>query len=539
MVYNTILATIEEKFNRVNITGGKHVILDNESQIRLNTGFNINQLMNITFDTYLPYKSKIRKIVDKLKIPGYIDVIVTGQYVDNPQSSWLMVRPVMIFKSSQRIITKNLLFRRDKLLCRAPFSNKKILCPGARHYIDDRVEEFFAQLDEDTRGSQEQGLIFEDVYRMIAENKFFCHPVDYGYHFQVLEGLLKAGRIKNREFQSDREKESERAPGRDYIIKTISVNRENLGDVITLYWDPLPLLEGKMRTYSEAVEMMKQLNAMNYQGYSDWRIPTINELFSIAGDDMHTHQFFPFDNAKKNMKIWTSNLLKEKEKQCLCFCETDAYFVINCIHNDLTHQLYFDIACENDEAFVLPVRSAINPWRQYLKPGQNSKTLSIASLAFMKTSDRSPIPSRGVGKWINKAILKGMSQAEQANKMLKIKKDTTGKLDTDYNANQLVNVFFDPNLTREQKINRIIRDLMNPNQVDLMVTGYFIDDDSSDMVTVRPIVIYKYNREIQTENLQFRKTEFECRDPSTGQTSLCQQASEQITHAVKILLERS
>ncbi len=168
-------------------------------------------------------------------------------------------------------------------------------------------------------------------------------------------------------------------------------------------------------------------------------------------------------------------------------------------------------------------------------PGQSK--LYITHLSFMDAITKTAIANTEVAELINQAVIKGMVEAQQRNANLAV--NVVGHVipNTDRNNNVLVNTTFDPNLTKSQKINQIITDMMNPNGVDVIVTGHYIDDANNPKVSVRPLVIVKHNQKIVTRNLQFSKAELMCEDPNSRKKILCRGAHDQIAQAVQELLE--
>lgn len=168
-------------------------------------------------------------------------------------------------------------------------------------------------------------------------------------------------------------------------------------------------------------------------------------------------------------------------------------------------------------------------------PGQSK--LYITHLTFMDALTKTSIANTEVAELINEAVIKGMNEAQKNNNNLAINEPGHIIDNTDSNNNNLVNITFDPNLTKNEKINKIITEMMNPQNVDVIVTGHYIDDAKSPTVSVRPLVIVKHNQKIVTRNLQFAKQELMCEDPNSKKKILCRTAHDQIAQAVQELLE--
>lgn len=168
-------------------------------------------------------------------------------------------------------------------------------------------------------------------------------------------------------------------------------------------------------------------------------------------------------------------------------------------------------------------------------PGQNK--LYITHLTFMDALTKTSIANTEVAELINEAVIKGMNEARKNNPKLAINEPGHIIDNTDKNNNDLANTTFDPNLTKNQKITKIIMQMMTPNNVDVIVTGHYIDDAQNPKVSVRPLVIVKLNQKIITRNLQFTKSELICTDPNSNKKTLCRGAHDQVAQAVQELLE--
>jgi len=65
--------------------------------------------------------------------------------------------------------------------------------------------------------------------------------------------------------------------------------------------------------WEEANKFIEKLNNKNYCGYSDWRLPTIKELYSLIDETQHNPalpQGHPFTNIKSDWHwYWSSSTL--------------------------------------------------------------------------------------------------------------------------------------------------------------------------------------------------------------------------------------
>ena len=551
LIHDATIKEIRENLKLLGIQRNKKLKIDNAMHYRLSNNKSIEIIKNILYDDSLHYKIRIAQIFRKLNIPADIDIIVAGQFRNNPGRRWYDVRPIIIIKSAQKILADNLMFERKQLICTSsPASAQENLCSRARDYINYEIGKYFSPLG--TRKKKEKGLTVEDIYRMIVQYGFFCHSTDYGYHSQVLEHLRNTRNIHKHSyikavksssqgksshysytFKSRRRKTIRRLPRRPHVFKTTSIKRSNSSDNFQLYWAPM---KAKMATYQQGLRLVRQLNSTKYQGYSDWRVPTLKELLSISRYDKKEHSFFALSSffPDQNIKLWTSTPLDELEKRRLSYNDCDVYFVINNMHHGQIHKLQFDVLCSESVGYIVPVRSRYTASKTSPVPG--GKKLQIYNLPFMKISDKSPMTSEKVGKLLNLEVKEGMGKAIKKNGLLGINK---GILPSDKRANELANIFFHLTLTKKEKINNVIGRIMQPNLIDIMITGVFIDDPRSSMVTVRPVVIYGYDKRMKVKNLQFKRSQLVCRDTSGVNEKLCKQVEQEILNAIKELLDQA
>jgi len=174
---------------------------------------------------------------------------------------------------------------------------------------------------------------------------------------------------------------------------------------------------------------------------------------------------------------------------------------------------------------------------QKIRPPQGQNDIFISHLTFMDPTTGTSIFQTEAGKLINNAVINGINQAQKKNPSFKHNAAGHVLEDTDANVNKLVSITFDPNMNKGDKISRIIRDLMDPAQIDVIVTGQYFEKGA--IVDVRPLIIVKKEKKIVTKVAQYQKSAFLCSDPNNTSTKvLCQGAHDEISKLVKELLEQ-
>ncbi|MCK4761251.1 MAG: VWA domain-containing protein [Candidatus Aminicenantes bacterium] len=168
----------------------------------------------------------------------------------------------------------------------------------------------------------------------------------------------------------------------------------------------------------------------------------------------------------------------------------------------------------------------------------NREKIYITALSFIDVVTKSTMVDTLAVELINEAVKKGMDEAKRNNNNLVINETGHSIPNTDARQNELINITFDPNLAKIEKINKIIDELMNPRRVDVIVTGHYIVEAGNPKISIRPLIIVKASQKIVVKNLQFSKKELFCTDPITRKTVLCKGAFDQIAQAVQELFEQ-
>jgi hypothetical protein len=168
---------------------------------------------------------------------------------------------------------------------------------------------------------------------------------------------------------------------------------------------------------------------------------------------------------------------------------------------------------------------------------QKGSKIYIANLSFLDVDTKSMMVP-GDAELVNQAVEEGMKTLAQQDPKYVVNEQGHTLPNTDANANKLSTIFWDPNLSRSDKVDKIINELMNPSGIDGLVAGQF-QQKPDGSVNLRPFVISKSTKNIVTESRTFRKDEFECRDPNNNNKKiLCQKTVEDIRDTVIRLLKQ-
>jgi hypothetical protein len=160
----------------------------------------------------------------------------------------------------------------------------------------------------------------------------------------------------------------------------------------------------------------------------------------------------------------------------------------------------------------------------------------VTYLTFMDADTKTIIQSTEIAELINKAVVDGIQLAKNTIPNLEINHPGHKLANTSANVHKLINIFWDFNLTNGEKMQKIITEMMEPNRIDVIVTGQYLEK-KGDIISVRPFVVSK-NKRITAKTHLFDKTLFLCIDPNNFSVKiLCTSVFDKIRDSVKILLE--
>lgn len=194
-----------------------------------------------------------------------------------------------------------------------------------------------------------------DVYRMIARNGFYCEIVK-GSRFHD-EGLKSITRPTNGVFPFKRMLMADSV--NKNLVETWSKARfknARSGKNIKRLW----YRKGKRGSFEGAAKYIEKINKRKLGKRSDWRLPTIYEMFSIiesGGSHFPSEFLLP---EKKTLIFWTATPLKKKGTVLDHSKDKPAYLVIRRQYDkkNQTYSVHFSFnntSSSNAKAYFIPV----------------------------------------------------------------------------------------------------------------------------------------------------------------------------------------
>jgi hypothetical protein len=185
--------------------------------------------------------------------------------------------------------------------------------------------------------------------------------------------------------------------------------------------------------------------------------------------------------------------------------------------------------------FLKPVKPALVPGISITSLDEK-RQMPGANFIFLEPTNHRAMQSGEMARLINQAVLKGMNRARPAGKQLVITREAYQLTNDKTKINELAHYFFDSHEDNLKKTNQIVRRMMTPGHIKILVTGFYLGSGSGP-IRVSPIVIFDYNKEFLTRNLQFTREELVYQDPVTKKTILRKAAADQIADTVRGLIE--
>jgi len=170
-------------------------------------------------------------------------------------------------------------------------------------------------------------------------------------------------------------------------------------------------------------------------------------------------------------------------------------------------------------------------------PSSSGQTIYITQLSFVDTSNYTTLKP-DENQWINTAVQRGIQTAVKKKNTLVFNAKGHAIQNTDTNFLKFLDTFYDPNKGIKDALQAVKKDIMEPNDVDIIVTGEY--ERKQTVVHVKPILLLKNKQSQLAKELQFKKYDFECIEEDIfGRKSkeLCSKARREIENTVANLLD--
>jgi hypothetical protein len=188
-------------------------------------------------------------------------------------------------------------------------------------------------------------------------------------------------------------------------------------------------------------------------------------------------------------------------------------------------------SCEIDQSLRDMVDNTFSKWNNK-KPAGQSKVY-VSHLSFMDGVTKTLLLSEEAAL-IDEAVKDGMQSAANTNPNIVVNEPGHTIPNTDASVGKLAEISFNPNLTPEQKYREAVSSLLDPNGVDVLISGVVVDTGT--VIQVRPMGVSKPDEVIKTKDRSFPTRE-ELFTKVNGTLALTDKGREEITIAVKDLLE--
>jgi len=263
--------------------------------------------------------------------------------------------------------------------------------------------------------------------------------------------------------------------------------------------------------------------------------------FKISGDFLSVR---PILIIKKYRKIFSRRISFEicknkNERIELCRGEPKDIFhelkqlILNLPEKDYTWKDWFHV--DRTDRKLMEALSKLIDQRVPDVPGQ--QFVYITNLSFMDAGSKSIMIKKNESDLLNNAVIQGIKQVIQLKPYYKFNEPGHEINNTDNNVSKIADIIYDPNKTPEERMLEITNNIMNVNNVDVILSGQFLDEGSK--VIIKPIAMVKQNKKIVAKTLKFEKSDYLCPDPANPhKKSLCTGAHEEIIKAVKELLSQ-
>ena len=140
----------------------------------------------------------------------------------------------------------------------------------------------------------------------------------------------------------------------------------------------------------------------------------------------------------------------------------------------------------------------------------------------------------GLAALINQEVEAGMKGFAQSDGRYGINLAGHSLPNNEANARKLRTIYWHPTLTREERVDKIVTEFMQPSGIDRLIVGQFTEHLDG-TIDLRPVVIARASKTIRTKSRIYAGEEFLCPNRPPPST-LCQKSAKDIRETVIRLL---
>lgn len=187
--------------------------------------------------------------------------------------------------------------------------------------------------------------------------------------------------------------------------------------------------------------------------------------------------------------------------------------------------------CQINEEFMRAIENRLRIYTS--NPGGGARDVFVSNLSFIDGVTKTNILSEEAAL-IDEAVRDGMKLAAQSNPNIKINDPDHTLANTTANVIKLSRIYFDPNLTLQEKYEKAAAEMLKPFAVDILVTGVIVDTGTR--IQVQTMGVSRPDKTVKSRNISYNnRDELFTRVNQT--LTLTRKAHEEIQKAVKEILE--
>lgn len=187
--------------------------------------------------------------------------------------------------------------------------------------------------------------------------------------------------------------------------------------------------------------------------------------------------------------------------------------------------------CDVDKGLQDLMSRVFDGWSQ--NPSTPGGKIYVSHLSFMDGITKTQIISEE-SELIDQAVQDGMDAAAQSNGNILVNQPGHTVPNTDANVTRLAEISFNPNFTQEEKFREAVTALLEPHDVDVLISG--IVTDTGQIIQIKAMGVSKPDENIRSRDMSFQKRE-DLFARVNGTLTLTPRGREEIKVAVKELLD--